>query len=481
MTEGSLKDKTLTGLFWNGVDKFAYNIILFTINIIMARLLSPTDYGLVGIMIVFITFSAILVDGGFVTALIQKKDRCEADFNTVYIINIITSVLVYLLLFGLSPVIARFYKEPSLVLLLRVLSLQLIISAFMSVPLTKLTIEIKFKKIAFTSITSAVISGIIGITLAFRGFGVWSLVAQQLILLFIKCILLNLVQQWKPVLRFSIQSCKKLFSFSSKLIASSFIDQIYLNLYPLIIGKYFSPRTLGIYTRGEQFGKLPVVLLSDIFIKVTLPIMSSIQDDVEKLRKLYREYIQASSFIIFAVMMWLFVIAKPLVLLLLTEKWVEAVPVMQILCLAMMTLHISAINRNLLYVKGRSDLALKLEIIKKVSVIIIFFVSINFGLIGVCIGQLVYGLYAPTLNSYYTKDLIGVRYWEQFIDYGKFMFIAVVSALVPFFLVYHFSSREAQLIIPSILYFTLYLSINAVCKTHPYQLMVPILKKMVRR
>ena len=146
MTEGSLKDKTLTGLFWNGVDKFAYNIILFTINIIMARLLSPTDYGLVGIMIVFITFSAILVDGGFVTALIQKKDRCEADFNTVYIINIITSVLVYLLLFGLSPVIARFYKEPSLVLLLRVLSLQLIISAFMSVPLTKLTIEIKFKK-----------------------------------------------------------------------------------------------------------------------------------------------------------------------------------------------------------------------------------------------------------------------------------------------------------------------------------------------
>lgn len=165
---------------------------------------------------------------------------------------------------------------------------------------------------------------------------------------------------------------QKLFSFSSKLIASSFIDQIYLNLYPLIIGKYFSPRTLGIYTRGEQFGKLPVVLLSDIFIKVTLPIMSSIQDDVEKLRKLYREYIQASSFIIFAVMMWLFVIAKPLVLLLLTEKWVEAVPVMQILCLAMMTLHISAINRNLLYVKGRSDLALKLEIIKKVSVIIIF-------------------------------------------------------------------------------------------------------------
>lgn len=481
MTERSLKSKTLKGIFWSGADKFAYNIIQFIINIVMARLLSPNDYGLIGILMVFIGFSGILVDGGFVTALIQKKDRTEADYNTVYILNVTVSIIVYIILFGLSPVIARFYLEPSLVWLLRILSLQLVISAFMSVPLTKLTIAIDFKKIAIASIVSAIISGVIGISMAYLGFGVWALVFQQLLLLIIRCVLLNVMQKWRPVMLFSFQSFRELFSFSSRLIASSLIDQVYLNLYPLIIGKYFSTKTLGVYTRGEQFGKLPVSLLSDMFIRVTLPIMSSIQDDTEKLRKLYREYIQVSSFVVFAIMLWLFIIAKPLILLLLSEKWIESVPVMQILCLAMMTLHISAINRNLLYVKGRSDLALKLEIIKKTSVIIIFFISINFGIIGVCIGQLVYGFYAPILNSYYTKALIGVSFWEQFTDYGKIMAVSILSALIPFYLINLVDSYWLQILISSILYFGLYISINMFFKTHPYSLLILFLKQNIRK
>lgn len=481
MTGSSLRSKTLRGIFWSGADKFSYYIIQFVINIVMARLLTPDDYGLIGILMVFIAFFGILVDGGFATALIQKKERTEHDFSTVYIINIVTSLCVYILLCGLAPVIAEFYREPALKALLRVLSFQLIISAFMSVPLTKLMIAVDFKKIAVASVTSAAVSGLVGIYLAYWGLGVWALVTQQLLLLGIKCVLLNLMQHWKPILVFSSSSFRNLFAFSSKLIASSFIDQVYLNLYPLIIGKYFSARTLGIYTRGEQFGKLPVSLLSDMFIRVTLPIMSSIQDERDRLRKLYREYIQASSFVVFAVMLWLVVIAKPLILMLLTEKWIEAVPVMQILCLAMMTLHISAINRNLLYVKGRSDLALKLEVLKKVSVIIIFFVSIHFGLIGVCVGQLIYGLYAPALNSYYTKDLIDVSYWEQFADYGKFMFISIVSAFIPFYLMQRFNSLGLQIAIATIVYFSLYVLINAVFRTHPFNLFISIIRGFVKR
>ena len=481
MTGNSLKSKTLKGVFWSGTDRFSYYIIQFVINIVMARLLSPKDYGLISILMVFIGFFAILVDGGFSTALIQKKDRSETDFNTIYIVNVVTSVLLYFLLFGLSPIIAEFYKESSLVLLLRVLSLQLILSAFMSVPSIKLTIAVDFKKIAIASIISAIVSGVVGIFMAYTGWGVWSLVFQQLMLLFIRCILLNLIQKWKPIMLFSVQSFKKIFSFSSKLIASSLIDQIYLNLYPLVIAKFFSARTLGVYARGEQFGKLPVVLLSDVFIRVTLPIMSSIQDDTERLRNLYREYIQASSFVVFAIMLWLFIISKPLILLLLTEKWIDSVPVMQILCLAMMTLHISAINRNLLYVKGRSDLALKLEVVKKISAIIIFLISINFGLIGVCIGQLVYGLYAPTLNSYYTRYLIGVSYLEQLVDYGKFMIISIVSALLPFCLVYQINSYWLQIFISTVLFFSIYISINAAFRTRPFYLLLPIIKRIIKR
>lgn len=479
MAEESLKNKTVKGVFWSGVDKFAYYAIQFIVNIIMARLLSPNDYGLVGIMMVFIAFSGIFVDGGFMAALIQKKDRSDTDFNTVYITNLSTSLLLYIILFAAAPYIADFYDEPTISLLLRVLSLQLIISALSAVPLTKLTIDVDFKRISIASISSAVISGTLGITMAFHGMGVWSLVYMQLILVTSRCFLLNIMKRWVPSFTFSFSSFRKLFAFSSKLIASSLIDQIYLNLYPLVIGKYFSARSLGIYSRGEQFGKLPASVLNDMFMRVTLPVMSSIQDDTPQLRKVYREYIQASSFVIFGIMCLLVVIAHPLILILLKEKWLEAVPVMQILCGAMMTLHISAINRNLLYAKGRSDWALRLEVVKKILAIGLFFISLPFGVIGVCVGQFVYSLFAPFINSYYTKTLIGVSYLEQFLDYGKIWAIAIMAGIIAYLPGVLLSSSWAQLITGGMLFVVVYISIHWIFKTHSLNMFLKLSKRFI--
>lgn len=479
MCEDSIKNKTVKGVFWSGVDKFAYYAIQFVVNIIMARLLTPNDYGLVGIMMVFIAFSGIFVDGGFMTALIQKKDRNETDFNTVFVTNTFTAVILCGLLFLVAPLIASYYSEPSICGLLRVLSLQLIISALGAVSLTKLTIEVDFKSIAIASITAAIISGVTGIAMAYNGYGVWSLVYMQLILISIRSLLLNLMKKWMPSFSFSISSFKQLFSFSSKLIASSLVDQIYLNLYPLVIGKYFSTRSLGIYTRGEQFGKMPASILNDMFMRVTLPIMSSVQDDIPQLRRVYREYIQASSFIIFGIMCLLIVIAHPLILLLLKEQWLESVPVMQILCAAMMTLHISAINRNLLYAKGYSGWALRLELIKKGLAIVLFILSLPFGVIGVCVGQFIYSIFAPFINSYYTKILIGISYWEQFLDYGKIWIIAIIAGVIAYCIMLVFLSPWLQLASGSLFFCVMYLGIHMILKTPSYKMFMNIVKRYI--
>lgn len=477
MSDNSLRSKSLHGIFWSGFDKLSYYAIQFIVNIILARILTPEDYGVIGIMLVFISFFNIFVDGGFSTALIQKNNADNEDFNTVWVCNIVTSVILYLILIISSPFIAKYYSNELIHDYLKVLGLILPISALSAVPLVKLTIEIKFRSISIANISTSLLAGGIGIYMAYSGLGAWSLVMMYVIQYIIRCIILNILKKWLPNFNFSISSFKTLFSFSSKLIVSSIIDQIYNSLYPLIIGRYFSTRTLGLYTRGEQFGKLPVSVINEIFMRVTLPIMSSVQDDRIRLKNIYREYIRLSSFIIFPIMCWLIVASKPIIVLLLTEKWIEAKPIMQILAFAMMTLHISSINRNLLYALGRSDLALRLEIIKKISAVIIFLIAVNFGVIGVCFGQLLYGLYAPALNSYYTKSLINFDYLHQFLDYGKIWALALVSAILPYYITEMISNIWLQLSISLILYIIVYIVLNAVFNTHPFNYIINYIRQ----
>lgn len=465
MDNNDIKSKTVKGLFWSGIDKFVFEIVQFVVGIIMARLLMPSDYGVIGILLVFISFSTLFIDGGLTTALIQKNNRTEEDFSTAYVYNLVTSTVIYIFLFFLAPLISRIYNNPDIIWLLRVLTLNLIISAFSSVQNTKLTINIDFKKISVVSIVSGIVSGVGGIMLALYGFGVWALVCQQLLSATIKTILLNIITRWHPSFLFSKESFKELFGFSSKLILTNLLGRIYDNLYPLIIGKMFPFKTLGYYTRATQFANLPANTLKDVFMRVSFPVLSSIQNDAERLRKSYRIYIELSSFVIFPIMFILIVVAKPLILLILTEKWIESVPYLQILCLGFMFSHISAINLNLLYVKGRSDYALKLEIIKKTIAILILAISTLWGIWGICIGQAVYNIIATFLNSIYTKQLVSISYVGQLKDFGRVWVIGSVSSILPYIFIVSSDNYYFQIVIGSLIYICVYLLLNQVLKT----------------
>ncbi len=428
----NLKTKTFKGLLWSGGEKFSMEIIHFIISVIVARLLMPSDYGAIGIMMVFTSFSMIFIDGGITTALIQKTDRTEEDFNTAFIYNLVVSIIVYLLLFGASPYIADWYERPELSSLLRVLSLNLIISSFASVQNTKLTIAMDFKKISIISFVAGIMSGIVSLLMAYNGFGVWALVFQQLVSYTIRAFLLNVYSHWLPKLCFSKDSFHVLFAFGYKLILTNLLARVYSNLYPLIIGKLYPFQTLGYYTRGQQYATLPQGILNEMFLKVSFPAMSSIKYDNNRLYDAYRKYISISSSVIFPIMFMIIVVAKPLILTMLTEKWEPAYPFLQIFCLGKMFEHISTINLNLLFVKGRSDLALKLEVLKKIVAISILIISTFWGIWGICIGQSLYCMLATFLNSIYTKKLLNLGYGQQVKDFGSSWLIAFFCALIAY-------------------------------------------------
>lgn len=468
MTE-SLKKKSVLGIMWSGTERVANDAIHFITGIILARLLTPSDYGTVGLLTVFITFSNIFIDGGLTKALIQKKDRTREDFHTVFLFNLAMSIFLYIVIFFCAPLVSRLYDIEELTSLLRVLALVLIITPFSSIPITQLTINVDFRSISLASIPSSIISGVIGIYLAYSGWGAYALVIQQVSSVVVRGILVNLISKYKIRLFFSKQSFVNLFSFSYKLVLSSSLDKIYTTAYTMILGKSLGTESLGLYSRGTHFVTTASGILSDIFNRVTFPVLSTVQDEAERLRQVFRKYIQGSSFFIFPVLLCMIVVSKPLILLLLTDKWIEAVPIMQLMAFAYLTDHLCTINRNILYTKKRSDLALKLEVIKKSIALAIFLVSLKFGLIGVCVGQILYAIVAVILNSFYTRQLIGISLWQQALDYLPLLGIALVSAVIPYFFVLPLiESNVLQIIIGGIIYILIYLLINAMVRTYPY-------------
>ncbi|MEL5895760.1 lipopolysaccharide biosynthesis protein [Bacteroides sp. GD17] len=422
--EKSLQAKTINGVIWSGIERFSLQGVQFLINIVMARILQPSDYGMIGMLAVFLQISQAFIDSGFTSALIQQKERTEVDYSTVFYFNVVLSVFFYIAIFLGAPLIASFYYLPALVPVTRVVAVSLIISSLSAIHKTKLTIDIDFRTQSKVSLLSAIASGGIGIIMAYNGFGVWALVYQTLINVTLQTFFLYYYLHWMPTCGFSVMSFKKLFSFGSKLLISGLIHKIYYNLYGIVIGRKFSVVDLGYYTRAEQFAFFLSSNINAVISRVMYPILSLIQDDDKRLSSAYRKYINFASFIIFPLMVGLAALSSPLVDLLLTDKWMMVVPLLQILCLDWMFDHLSVINQNLLYVKGRSDLALKVEIIKKTIATTILFLSIPFGIIGMCWGRVLYSLIAVYLNAYYTKKLIGLSFWMQMKDIAPSLFIA---------------------------------------------------------
>lgn len=412
----SLKQKTISGLLWSFIDNFASQGITFIVGIILARLLLPKEFGLLGMITVFIAISSSFIDSGFGTALVRKQNCSEKDFSTVFFFNMAMGILLFGILFFSAPYISLFFNEPQLKLIVQVLGVVIIINSLTLIQRTILIKRIDFKLQTKISIISSVVSGAIGITMAFEGFGVWSLVAKQISQQAMTSILLWFWNRWHPIFVFSIESFKQLFSFGYKLLLSGLIETIYRNIYYLIIGKYFSAQELGYYTRADQFRTLPSDNLQNIVGRVSFPVLSSIQDDIPRLRDSYKKLIRSTMLITFTIMLGMAAIARPMVLTLIGDKWEPSIIYIQMLCFVGMFYPLHALNLDMLQVQGRSDLFLKLEIIKKILAIPTIILGIIWGIKVMILGMMVNTLIAYYINSYWSGRFIGYSMFSQIKD-----------------------------------------------------------------
>jgi len=412
----NLKTKTRKGLVWSVIERFATQGVQFLFGIILARLLSPEDYGTIAMPLVFLAIAQCFIDSGFSTALIRKPELTEEDLSTAFYFNIGVGVVCYLALFLTSPLIADFYNTPILSDLLKVTALATLFNPLCAVQQALLTRKIDFKTQAVVSLSGAIVSGIVGLTMAYSGFGVWSLVCQQVGGYIIRTILLWGFSKWKPKRVWSWESFHYLWGFGSKLLGSGLLDTIYKNIYPIVIGKFFSANDLGNFTRAQQFSNLPSTNVAGIMHRVTFPVLSSIQNEDDRLARNYRKILKLSAFVVFPMMLMLSAIASPLVKVVLTDKWDGCIILLQILCFSMMWYPIHGINLNLLTVKGRSDLFFRLEIIKKVLGVCIMCITIPHGIIWMVCGEIVSSMVALIINTYYTGKLIHVGYFKQMCD-----------------------------------------------------------------
>lgn len=415
---------------WSSIDRFTTQGIQFVFSILIARLLSPSDYGVVAMLGIFLAVSQTFVDSGFGVALIRKIDRTDTDFSTVFYFNIAVGLFFYAVLWLASPYIAAFYDIPLLEDVTKVVALTLVFSSFSGVQSAKLTIAIDFKTGAKISVTVTLLSGAVGLWMAYRGYGVWALVVQSVSGSLMRTALLWLFVRWMPKLVFSWRSFREMFSFGSKLLTSRLLDTVYNNVYTLVIGRCFSSATLGVYSRADSLAQYPSFNLTSVLQGVTFPVLCSIQNEPERLADIYKRFLRLSAFVVFPLMVGLAAVADPLIRLLLTDRWVGAIYLLQIVCFAMMWYPIHAINLNLLQVKGRSDFFLKLEVIKKIQGVIVLCATIPLGIVAMCYGRIFGSLLSLVWNTYYTRKLIGYGYWAQMRDLLHILVHALVMGVI---------------------------------------------------
>lgn len=420
----TLKDKAIKGVFWGLIERFGNQGIQFIIGLILARLLLPEDYGLIGMILVFISFAQVFIEGGFPTALVRKMDVSKEDYSTVFWFNLIIALFSYILLYFSSPFIAAFFNEPKLVLLTRIVGLNIIVNSFGIIQKTILAKSLNFKSQATINLSSILISGLVGVYFAYNDYGVWALVIQNLSRNLLMSIGYWFNSTWRPLIIFSKESFKALFSFGSKILISSLINAISENLYSIIIGKLYNAKNLGYYTRANQFQKLPVSSIYGAISAVSFPVLSELQNDPHQLKEGYRSMIRLVAFVLFPIMTILGAIAYPMIQIILTEKWLPSAPILQILCIIGAFYPLHAINLDILKVKGRSDLFLKLEIIKQILNIVMIISCYRWGVVGLVWGSVVLNFVCFYLNSFFSKTLINYSFLNQLKDLFPFVVLS---------------------------------------------------------
>lgn len=412
----SLRDRTITGAIWSFVQNLGARLVLLISTIVLARLLTPEDFGLIGMLTIFIVLSQTLINAGFSQALIRKVDADDEDFSAVFYINLVVSVILYFILYALAPLIAKFYSQPQLVALTRVLALTFIINVFSYVQEARLTKEMQFKKLSLIYLPSTLISGVVAIFMAMLNFGVWSIVALQIVMRLTYAIQIWIRTSWRPIRSFNYKKAKSLFSFGSKLMISGVIHILFDNIYLVIIGKFFPLNILGYYQNAKKMVDVPTHTVSNVLSNVTFSAFSSIQNDDSQLREGYRKVIQQALFWLCPLLTFAAVTAEPLFVSLMTEKWLPAVPFFQILCFVGILYPLNAYNLSIINVKGRSDLFLKLEILKKVITIIGVIITVQIDIWALITFQVINSLIAYLINSYYSGRFIKYPIRAQVYD-----------------------------------------------------------------
>lgn len=475
----SLKKQTISGLIWTFADTFLLRGLSFAATIVLARLLGPADFGLIGMIAVFVAIGTSLVDSGLSSSIIRTKNSNDEDYSTVFYLNFILSIVVYILLFAAAPLISDFYDQEILTNIIRLYCLSFIISAFSSVQLAILNKEMKFRKMMQINIPGTLLGIVIGIWMGYKGYGVWSIVWLYLITQLIQSLLLWIFSDWKPSLTFSLEKMKFHYNFGYKIMLSGLLDTVFKNIYNVIIGKFFSVQALGYYERAHTFNEYPVSALTSIINKVSYPLLANIQDEKEKISAVYKQLLNLTFFVTAPLMLIAAAVAKPLFLLLLGELWLPAVPFFQIISLSCIFYPIHSYNISILKVYGRSDLFLKLEVIKKIVIVISVLISLPFGIYSLVWSGVIVSLIALAINTSYSSSMINYNIKQQVSDMMPVMIISLIVAFACYFLMLSLSdfSLYVQIVIPSVVGVSLYVIINYLIKSSTLLYIVKIIKE----
>ena len=467
---------------WSAIDNVAQFGVQFVVSIVLARLLSPDDYGLIGIITIFTTVCTTIINGGFSNALIRTQKPTDEDYNTAFICNLLMSILLYAIVFLCSPLIADFFNRQELVALTRVSSFTMIIGALAIVQQTRLTKRIDFKTQTKITLIASILSGIVGIALALMDYGVWALVVQGIVAQSLRTVLLWFFNHWVPSLRFSKESFNRLFGFGWKMMASGILDSLWTQLYQVIVGKFYSPSTLGQYTRAKQFASLFSSNLTSVIQRVTFPVLSDIQDENERMIVAYRRIIKTTMLMTFALMFALGAVSEPLLYCLIGPKWHEAATYLPWICLIGSLYPLHAINLNMLQVQGRSDLFLGLEIIKKIIGIVPLMIGAFIGIFPMLYTSVFTSIICYFLNSYFPGKLLGYTSWMQIKDVALSFVISLIMAVVVYLMKYLPLSNWLILPMQIILGFFFFFFLCKITKIEEYKelknMIKPILNKI---
>lgn len=442
----SLKKQAIAGVFWSLSQRVGVQLITIIVSIILAQILLPDDFGVIALFTVFTAIGTAVINSGLIVSLVRDVDADERDYSTIFFFNVAMSLVVYLVLYLMAPLIADFFEKEILTPVIRVFSISVIFRAFSSVQTTVLTINMDFRKQMLLQIPAIVIGGAVAIWMANTGWGLWSLVYKELIQTFLITVFYTVSSRWKLLFVFDKVRFKKHFDFGYKLAISNVIDTVFANIYNLVIGKFYTPAILGFYDRANMMKQIPVNNLSEAVGVVTYPLFSKVQNDDQRLKNMYKRVMEVVIFILAPILTILIVLGEPLFRFILTDKWLPAVPYFQVLCIAGLLHPIHSYNLNILNVKGRTDLFLKLEIIKKSLIVLVVVVGLPFGIMGLVWGQVVFSVLALFINMHYAGKFIDFRTFEQFRCLMPSIFLSFGIGLMLYYFDLYFLTNQPDLL-----------------------------------